>query len=559
MFYKKSAALLLAVVMALALLTACGKQTAAPAAEVNDIIVLYTNDVHCGIDENIGYAGLAAYKAAALEKPPYVALVDCGDAIQGDVVGTVSKGEYPVDLMNDVGYDFAVLGNHEFDCGMTQLKALIEKSSAQYLAANITYTGSGESAIEKTKPYEIVEYGDKKVAFIGVSTPHSITSSTPSYFMDENGSFVYDFCGGDSIDKLAACVQGYVDECRTNGADYVIVCAHLGDGEGHSPFTSTELISSTTGIDALLDGHSHSVVSCRIAQNKNGEDVVVSQTGTKLANIGQLVITSNGNISTGLISDYAQKDADEQEYVDEIKERYEADTKVVVATSDIALSCSDANGFRLVRNRETAIGDFCADAYRAVAKADIAFVNGGGIRADLPMGYITYGDLIAVHPFGNTLCSVKATGQQVLDALEMSARFTQAEQNDGKLAVGESGGFLQVSGLKFTIDTSIASSITTDENDMFVSVDGERRVKDVMVLGKDGEYTAIDPAAEYTVASHNYLMQNGGDGMNMFMNDEFIINSGMIDSEILISYITENLDGKLGELYSSTGDRITIK
>lgn len=562
--FKKSMAVLAASAMAASLFTACGSSsgsqaegTEAAAQESNDIIVLYTNDVHCGIDEAIGYAGLAEYRDDCLEKTPFVTLVDVGDAIQGDAIGTVSDGEYPADIMNQVGYDIAILGNHEFDYGMEQLSSIIGESTAQYLSCNITYTGSGENALSEVAPYEIVEYGDTSVAFIGVATPESITKSTPAYFM-ENDEFVYDFCG-ESGEKLYECVQGYVDECTEKGADYIVVLSHLGDGEESSPFTSVELIQNTTGVDVVLDGHAHSVISCQIEQDKNGEDVLLSSTGTKLENIGQLVITENGNISTGLISGYTQKDEEVDAYIKDVQALCEAELNQTVASSDVALYTGDANGIRLVRNRETAIGNLCADAYRAVGEADIAFVNGGGIRADIPEGDITYADVIAVHPYGNALCVVEATGQEIVDALELGSRFTKSVTEEDGNAAGECGGFLQVSGLKYTIDTSIESSVTLDENDMFVSVDGARRVSDVQVLGESGEYEPIDLEKTYTVASHNYMLKSCGDGYTMFTDNNYIIDEGVLDNQILITYIKDVLQGELGAKYSDVEGRITVK
>jgi 2',3'-cyclic-nucleotide 2'-phosphodiesterase (5'-nucleotidase family) len=525
--------------------------------EQNDIIILYTNDVHCAIDENIGYSGLAAYKKEMLEKTPYVTLVDAGDAVQGDLMGTVSEGEYIVDLMNDVGYDYAILGNHEFDYGLDQLSYLIDSASATYLGCDISYTGSGENALEGIQPYALEQYGDVTVGFIGVSTPYSITSSTPKYFMDENGDFVYNFYN-ESGETFYDCVQGYVDTCREEGADYVILITHLGEDDSLSPFSSVELIQNTNGVDAVLDGHAHSTISSYVTQNKDGEDVLLSSTGTKLANIGQLVITANGNISTGLISHYEEKDEEMDEMIDNIKATYEEEMNEVVATSDTALLCTDADGIRLVRNRETTIGNFCADAYRYVADADIAIVNGGGIRADLPAGDITYADVLAVHPYGNTLCMVEATGQEVLDALEFGSRLTEAEYAEEGSATGESGGFLQVSGLRYTIDTSIPSSATVDENGLFVSIDGEYRVKDVEVLQEDGTYAPLDLEATYTVASHNYLIQDCGDGFSMFEDNEMLIDKAAADYQMLITYITEKLDGDLSA-YGSTEGRITVE
>lgn len=542
----------LVMVIAFVGLTMVFAQGAAEALEAQkDIVVLYTNDVHCAIDNNIGYAGLATYKAE-MEKDNFVVLVDAGDAIQGDTIGTVSKGEYLVDIMNEVGYDFCVLGNHEFDYGTDVLSSLLEKAEAQYLNATITYTGNGKNLLAKTVPYAIERYGFLDVAFIGVSTPESITKSTPRYFM-EGDEFVYDFAAGEDLYKT---VQSVVDEVREKGADFVVVISHLGVEEGSEPNRATDLIANTTGIDALIDGHSHTTAPFELIADKSGKKVVYTQTGTKLNAIGKLTITKDGSIKAELVSE-AEKDPEVTAFIDNLKSEYESLVNTVVAHTAVELSITDENGVRAVRNRETAIGDLCADAYRAVADTDIAFVNGGGIRATIKKGDITTANMISVHPYGNYLCSCYATGAEILDALEHSVVNTQAiAAQDGK-AVGESGGFLQVSGLKFTIDTSIPSSVKKDDKGLFVDVEGERKVKDVYVE-KDGEWVPLDPEATYTVACHNYMLQDMGDGYTMFADNQYILDNVMLDNQVIITYICDFLGGNVGEEYSAPQGRITI-
>ena len=542
----------LVMVIAFVGLTMVFAQGAAEALEAQkDIVVLYTNDVHCAIDNNIGYAGLATYKSE-MEKDNFVVLVDAGDAIQGDTIGTVSKGEYLVDIMNEVGYDFCVLGNHEFDYGTDVLSSLLEKAKAQYLNATITYTGNGKNLLAKTVPYAIERYGFLNVAFIGVSTPESITKSTPRYFM-EGDEFVYDFAAGEDLYKT---VQSVVDEVREKGADFVVVISHLGVEEGSEPNRATDLIANTTGIDALIDGHSHTTAPFELIADKSGKKVVYTQTGTKLNAIGKLTITKDGSIKAELVSE-AEKDPEVTAFIDNLKSEYESLVNTVVAHTAVELSITDENGVRAVRNRETAIGDLCADAYRAVADTDIAFVNGGGIRATIKKGDITTANMISVHPYGNYLCSCYATGAEILDALEHSVANTQAvAAQDGK-AVGESGGFLQVSGLKFTIDTSIPSSVKKDDKGLFVAVEGERRVKDVYVE-KNGEWEPIDPEATYTVACHNYMLQDMGDGYTMFADNQYILDNVMLDNQVIITYICDFLGGNVGEEYSVPQGRITI-
>ena len=562
---RNVAAIALSAVLAIGMLSGCSAQGAIedtlPSGETEavaqeEIVILFTNDVHCGITDDIGYAGLAAYRDRMLERTDNVTLVDCGDAIQGDVLGAISEGQVIVDIMNEVEYDLAVPGNHEFDYGMTQLGALISDAHADYLACNLTYTGDGINPLSAVEPYKIIEYDNWQVAFIGVATPESITSSTPSYFM-EDGEYVYDFAAGNDGADLYNCVQGYVDECLEAGADYVVALTHLGDGEEYA-WSSTELIRNTEGIDVVLDGHAHSEIPCQIEENIQGDEVLLASTGTKLNNIGQLTISEQGELSVGLISGYANKDTGTETFIENQSATYQARLGEVVATSDVALSVNDEDGVRLVRNRETTIGNFCADAYRAVSGAQVAFVNGGGIRDDLPAGDIIFADVIAVHPFGNTLCMVEATGQEILDLLELASAHTQAQASEGGEALGEDGTFQQVSGLRYTIDTTIESSVVLDENGNFVEVTGERRVKNVKVMGETGAFEPLDPEATYTVASHNYLIKEGGGGATMFMDNALLINEGMLDYQVLITYITDHLQGNLSEKYSAPEGRITV-
>ena len=544
---KKLVALLLAVCMMLGLMT-----TVFAAEQADDIVILYTNDVHTAVDDNIGYAGLAAYKKEMQAAHKYVALVDCGDAVQGAAIGTLSKGEYLVDIMNEVGYDFATFGNHEFDYTLPQLQNLINKAKYQYLCCNLTYLGKDGKGLTGYKAYEIVSYGDTKVAYVGIATPESFTKSTPTYFQDANGNYVYSF----AEDTLYATVQKTVDAAKKDGADYVVAIAHLGIDESSEPWRSTDLIANTNGIDVVLDGHSHSTIAMELVKNKDGKEIPLSSTGTKLVNIGKLTI-ADGKLTTELVSDYTAKDDAVDAYVKGIQEKNNALLNTVVARTSVTLTTKHADGTRAIRNRETNLGDLCADAYRLVSGADVALVNGGGIRADIKAGDITYDNIIAVHPYGNALCVVEATGQEIIDALEWTARNTMSVYSDGENSVGEMGGFLQVSGLKYTIDTTVKSSAKADDKGLFASIDGAYRVKNVKVL-KDGKYVDIDPKATYTVASHNYMLKDCGDGINMFADNKLLQDSVMLDNQVLITYIKDYLGGTVPASYAQPQGRISI-
>ena len=535
---KRLLAILLALMLVLAGFTAA---EAAEPDESKGIVVLYTNDVHCAVDDNIGYAGVAAYKNA-YEKAGYeVVLVDSGDAVQGATIGTLSKGEYIVEIMNELGYAAAAVGNHEFDYGMDRFMELTELADYDYVAANFV-DKDGNLVVDA---YTIVEAGGHKIAFVGAATPETFTSSSPAYFQDENGNFIYGFCeGGDGSDFYAA-IQSAVDSAAAEGADIVIVLSHLGTNLESAPYSASDLIENTNGIDAVLDGHSHSVWAGEIVLNKDGEEVLLSSTGTKLENLGSLTIvdTEDGiDFTTELHHEVIFQDDAMAAFVAGIKEEYAELAQTVVAKTDVDLTIvdptltdSEGKPLRIVRSQETNLGDLCADAYRAMSGADIAFVNGGGIRTSIPAGNITYEQIISVHPFGNAMCVVEATGQEILDALEMSARKLPSEN----------GGFLQVSGISFDIDMSVEPTVVTDDKGLFVEVSGDRRIKNVKV----GD-APIDPDATYTLASHNYMLKESGDGINMFADNVLLQDSVLLDNQVLIKYITEYLGGVVGAEYA---------
>lgn len=508
--------------------------------EKSAVTILYTNDVHTYIDKKspeLTYAGIAALKQSYVDAGQNVLLVDAGDHIQGTAYGSMDDGETIIKLMSEAGYDLATPGNHEFDYGMDQFNKLVEKADFDYISCNFV-DKDGNPVL---KPYVIKEADGVKIAFVGISTPKTITTSTPTYFQDGNGNYIYGFMQDDTGEKLYAAVQSAVDAARKEGAKYVIAMAHLGIEADCQPWTSSDVIVNTSGIDVVLDGHSHSTIAGDIVKNKEGKDVILTSTGTKLANIGCLTISADGKLSTALINDDGMSDT-----IAEIKSGYEEIVNTVVASTKVELTVNDpVSGERMVRRQETNLGDLCADAYRAMSGADIAVVNGGGIRVSIPAGDITYGQIIAVHPFGNEMCVVEATGQQILDALEMGARN----------APGECGGFLQVSGMSYEIDLNVEPTVEVNADGMFTGVSGEYRVKNVKVGDEP-----LDLAKTYTLASHNYMLKSAGDGMAMFQGCTLLQDSVMIDNQVLINYIVDVLGGVVGEDYADPygQGRITV-
>ena len=531
--------------------------TGAEENESKGVVILHTNDVHCGFeadDTSFGAADLAAYKAHLEDEGYDVILVDAGDFVQGGVIGTLSDGEYPMQIMNELGYDAAVPGNHEFDYGMDTFFKLTGEAEFPYLSVNFTDLRTNENPFQA---YTVIDAEQYRIAFVGLTTPETPTSSRPSNFQDENGNYIYGFLGGDDGTALYTAVQNAIDAAYTDGADFVFAIGHMGDYVYDDKWSSIAVFEHVSGLTGFIDGHSHSEIIAE-GWDKNGNDVWLTSTGTKLQTIGQITITPEREVNCELIRKDAytvSTDENSAEYkayqemsdfITGIEEQYNELAGTVVAKTDVELTVNDPEtGERAVRSSETNLGDLCADAYRAKTGADIGLINGGGVRANIAAGNITYGNIINVQPFGNSLCVVEATGQQILDCLEMGAVHTPEEN----------GGFMQVSGISYTVNTYIPSSVTTDENGNFTGVDGEYRVKDVLVNGEP-----LDPEKIYTVASHNYMLLNGGDGMSMFKDCNMIAKEITLDNQALIDYITDDLGGTVGKEYSDPrgSGRITI-
>ncbi len=543
---KKLLSILLVLCLTLGSVTAVA---AAPDEEAGnglkqDLTILYTSDVHCGVDQNFGYAGLYEVKTSFEKAGNHVLLVDDGDSIQGEPIGSMTKGEADIELMNTVGYDIAIPGNHEFDYGMDQFLSLTKKAKFPYICCN--FNKDGKPVFD---PYIIKEFDGVKVGFVGITTPNTITSSTPKYFQDEKGNFIYDFCQDKTGKKLYDVVQKAVDDVRKEGADYVIALAHLGNEDSCKPWTYVDVIANTTGINALLDGHSHDFDQV-IMKNKDGEDVPRSACGTKMAGIGYCTIGMDGTLTTGLYTYENELSATKlfnldnkvSKEVEKVTSKLEESLSDVVAKSSVDLTINDPEAkdeqgrpLRIVRRAETNLGDLCADACRIQMETDIGIINGGNVRVSIPAGNITKGDILKVHPFNNLMTVAEVTGQQILDALEWGCRATPSE----------SGGFLQVSGLTFEIHTYIDSNCVADDNGMFEKVDGEYRVKNVMVDGKP-----LDLNKKYTVACNSYILKENGDGFTMFNEEDILQDSVKLDNELLLDYLSDTLGGVVGEEYA---------
>lgn len=508
-----------------------------------DIVILYTNDVHCGIEDNLGYTKLAQYKEDLQQDTPYITLLDAGDAIQGAPIGKLSTGEAIINIMNEIGYDFAIPGNHEFDYGMDRFLTLNDKLSCGYYSSNLVNTVTGKNLLPA---YKIFQFDDKKIALIGVTTPETLNSSTPAYFQDDKGIFIYSFNEDATGKKLYTNIQNTVDTVKKLGVDYVFLVAHLGMSGITPRWSSLAVAQNTQGIDAIIDGHSHEVIPSFIAKNKQGKNVLITQTGTKLQNIGKLTITPQGKISTELINDLTKTNQKTTDLINEEKNKYAPLLNQIIGKNTVKLITNDPNtNTRLVRNSETNLGDFVTDAYRVVLNTDVAICNGGAIRNELPMGDFSYNDILTTFPFGNMCVVLEITGQQLLDTLEMGAiRYPE-----------EFGGFMQISGATYTINSKIPSFVITDEKGNFIKVDGAYRVQDVKINGKD-----LDLNKKYTIGGTSYILKFAGNGMTMFKDSPILQNEELSETDVIIEYIQNYLNATIGNEYANPygQNRITI-
>ena len=490
----------------------------------SDVTILYTNDVHTYIDKQspkLTYAAIADLKQSYQNAGKDMLLVDAGDHVQGTAYGSMDEGASIIKLMNAAGYDVATPGNHEFDYGMDRAKAIMKEADFPYLSCNWVDLRTTLRVLPSVK---VFVRGGRRIAFVGVTTPETFTKSTPAYFMDKaQRKYIYDIQGGEDGKKLYDAVQKAIDKAKLL-ADVVIGLGHLGVDPSSSPWTSEEVIAHTSGFDAFIDGHSHTVMENKQVQDASGKAVTLTQTGSYFANVGEMTIAADGTITTKLIPTHEGMDAGiaamQTGWVNTVDDML--GEKIAVGDSDFYVS-DPATGKRRIRSAETNLGDFVADGiytyFNEVEKlhCDVAIMNGGGIRADVPAGDWTFKTCKQVSPFGNVACLMSVTGKQIQDALEFAARFAG---EGGK----ENGGFLQVAGATYEIHTDIPNTVQTDEKNVWISsATGTPRVQNVKIYDKaSGSYLPLDPGATYALAGMNYTLRNLGDGFAMFDGAELI-------------------------------------
>lgn len=583
---RKTFAILLALMLALSLAVPAAATENQPS---EDIAILYTNDVHTYIDGPLSYDVIAAVKSELRKQYKYVLLVDAGDHVQGTAYGSMDKGETVIKLMNAAGYDLATLGNHEFDYGMEGCQQIQQWAEFPYVSCNFYEEADGVRGENVLPSYQIFELGQEKLAIVGITTPESFTKSTPAYFQDENGNYIYGISGGEDGAALYADVQAAIDQAVADGATKVIALAHLGDDMASQPWTSEETIANVSGLTAFIDGHSHSTVEGKEVADKDGNNVMLSQTGQYFDRIGLMVISAEtGEVSTDFI-EYEEiletvmgedgnpaKDEDGNEVTEVVgyklvsglytgaewcsdasvasikdawMKKIDEQLGTVIGSTALTLDNYASDETRLVRSQETNTGDFAADALYYLFDSmdmdvDVAIMNGGGVRNTAITGDISYQTCKSIHTFGNVACLQTITGQQLLDALEWGARTAGTGE--------ECGGFLQVSGITYKIDTEWPDSTQKDDKGVWIGAPtGGYRVHDVKVYNKEtGAWDDLDLTAKYNLAGYNYTLRDLGDGFSMFDGAVNVLDYVMEDYMVLANYV-QGFEGGVVEATNS--------
>ena len=525
----------------------------------DDIIILHLNDVHCGVNDNIGYDGFVLYRDELYEKYPNIISVDVGDHIQGGTLGSISEGSAIINIMNKVGFDVAILGNHEFDYGIDQLSKLGETITSKYISSNFCYKKNKTSVYN---PYKIIEKGGKKIAFIGVLTPLTFSKTYLSTLRDSNGDAIYDFLTGNNTQELYDRVQENVNKVRKEeGADYVILLTHI--GMELEQYTSDKLLSKIENVDAVLDGHTHLIYNTT-KKDINTKDIHISQTGTKLQSIGKLIIKNDGTIASEIIqiipepSDKTNAikltrggkevwvNKDMNTFINDIFNVYKNELSILYGSSEYDLvirpeGTTDSH-FIYCRYQECTVGNLLADAFKSAGKSDAAILNGGGVRSGINKGDLTRSQIMSVAPFFNNLIVKMLPGQCILDALEFGVSKHPSA----------SGGFPQVSGISYDIDTSLNSKVETDSQGLFLKITGKRKVTNVKINGEE-----IDPNKNYSISMSDYI-GNGGDGYTMIAKYEVFKEGLLTDTDAIAYYIKNDLNGIIPEKYKDFQGRINL-
>ena len=500
-------------------------------------VILHSNDVHGAIDL---YAAMAALKADYEAQGAEVILADAGDFSQGTVYVSVNKGADAVTMMNATGYDVVTLGNHEFDYGYAQLAENMKAAKFQVLCADVL-GADGKTIFDANT---IIEKGGVKIGFFGLETPEAQTKANPKLIQGLK------FLAGADGKELYDCAAAQVADLKAKGADLVVCLAHLGIDESSEPYTSYDLAKNVKGIDFIIDGHSHTVMT----EGPHGE--ACQSTGSSFKNIGVITIDNATKKILGndliKVSGYEKRDETVAAAAKAIMEPIDKAYGEKFAESEVELNGTKAPDGN--RDSETNLGDLITDAmlWKVLADAEItvpeenviALTNGGGIRASIGVGDVTKKDINTVLPFGNTLAVVYVKGSELLEALEASTYCTPEAL----------GGFPQVAGMQFTV----ATYEKYDANDKsypgstYYGPKTINRVTIEEINGKD-----FDPQATYAVVTNNFVAA-GGDTYYAFAAATNQFDTGLPLDEVVMEYVAKKLNGVIGEDYAEPTGRIVV-
>jgi len=537
------------------------------------LYIIHTNDTHCFLDKKLSFAHAAALKKQYQREGKNVLLLDDGDFMQGSVYGAVDSARTIIKIMETAGIDAVSMGNHEVDYGMQRFQEAVEKTQFPILACNFwNIDGKGNKLSRGTKPYKFFSFSDYTVAVIGVATPETLSKGNPTFFKDAGGNYKYSFCSGNDGRDLYDEVQATVDEVRAKGADYVIALTHLGVDPTSGNWASYRVAANTKGIDAIIDGHSHTVIAMNTTDKTNfpqftkvpnilGDSISITQTGCYFAHIGITELKGRGGVTSTLLDTCEVVDTAVARIESTLKANVEKLLSKKVAETKIKFVINDEAGNRQVRLRTTNAGCLMADAYYYYANyvsgtgCDIAFATGGSVRADIPAGTWTYKDCKNIAPFGNLLAVVEVSGQTVLDMLEWGARAVPRVQV---------GGFIQPAALTFDIDTTVASTVKiNDKGEWAAPPTGKYRVHNVKVYNpQTATFENLDLQKIYRVCSANYTVISGGDGMTMLAADKNykIIANGQDDYYLAVAkYLEKFKDSDGNGMPDITSDNSPLK
>lgn len=547
---KKALSILLALVFTLGCLSFAAAEQKVDLT--GKLVIVHTNDVHgyavtSASAPSVGYAQIKQYKLDAARLGANVLLLDAGDVSQGQPIVNLSKGANAFQFMNATGYDAMCLGNHEFDWGIDQMLQNTETADFSVLCANLLRTS------DKTlyfKPYQVFETGAYKVGVIGLVTPETLTKVNPSLIQN-----VTALMGED----LYAATQQYIDEVKAMGCNLVVVLGHMGVEDESMGNRSLDVIANTTGIDLFIDGHSHVVLNQKVEQKheEGAKDVpttLLVSTGCFGHNIGEVVFDGKALSAslfaaqpTQVAAEYG--DAEVSELIGGINSEIDKELSASFAKTEVLLDGNKAPG---VRTQETNLGDFCTDAMLWQANeiysepVVAAFNNGGGIRASIDIGDVTMKDMKTVFPFGNTLQIMQLKGSELLELLEASTFCTPEPI----------GGFLQVSGIVFTIDTTVLyeNGEQYPNSTYYAPAKPGSRVSIQSVGGEP-----FDAEKMYVIVTNDFSAAGGDQSYVLkYANQQTGFNTYIALEDALINYTQVVLGDVIGEQYAQPQGRITI-